>query len=189
MLYHSRRSQKPAPPPGGTRPLCSSVRRSGLGLSKVSSCQVITTKARAAPKPRKVTSEPIITTHTARGHFLLPDSLFLLPGKTGLTQPQTATQDDRVQCEGGLWTGSQVTWLPALALPLLLVWSYVVSCSITKGTVPAHLPFMVVTGERNFDRLECLVKTLQIKGIVCLSELPRVPQTSRLLCRYSLTLM
>lgn len=107
MLYHSRRSQKPAPPPGGTRPLCSSIRRSGLGLSKVSSCQVITTKARAAPKPRKVTSEPIITTHTARGQFLLPDSLFLLPGKTGLTQPQTATQDDRVQCEGGLWTGSQ----------------------------------------------------------------------------------
>lgn len=70
------------------------------GLSKVSNCQVITTKGRATPKPRKVTSEPIIMTHTARGQFLLPNSLFLLPEKTGLTQPQTATQDDRVQCEG-----------------------------------------------------------------------------------------
>lgn len=82
-----------------------------------------------------------------------------------------------------------MTWLPALALPLLLVWSYVVYCSITQGTVPAHLPLMVVTGERSFDRLECLVNTLQIKGIVCLSELPRVPRTSRLLYRYVLILI
>lgn len=75
--------------------LCSgdALCRCRLGLSKVSNCQVITTKGRATPKPRKVTSEPIIMTHTARGQFLLPNSLFLLPGKTGLTQPQTATQD------------------------------------------------------------------------------------------------
>lgn len=63
---------------------------------------------------------------------------------------------------GNLWAGSQVTWLPALPVPRLLVWSQVVSCCSTEGTLSALLLFVVVTGEMSFNLLERLLSWLML---------------------------